>query len=264
MRRYSLLLAVSLTASWGCTLEEGEGPDDLEQSGDESTDAGELEPIGLPDSPGVLVPVPDSTEASPCPGGCNNPPVCQMGPGQCVVDPFNGTASCWYPNAWVGTTCDSGNPCMVAECNGGGCGNTWAHPPGKVCDDGNPATVNDVCDGAGNCAGVAGCPGGCNNPPECHMGPGQCQIDPFSGTASCWYPHAWVGTTCDGGNPCMTAECYGGSCNNVWPNIGQSCNDGNSCTTQDQCTAMGTCKGTYVCGGPKGPIDEPFDGPIPL
>ncbi len=250
----------------GCALDEDRDFDQnqLQTSGDESADgsadesAGEGEPYSGPR--GTAITAPGSTEAGLCPGGCNNPPQCQMGPGQCAVGP-SGKGTCYYQNVWVGYVCDAGNDCMVAECMGGGCVNVWPRSSGSSCDDGNPFTVDDECDGAGNCQGVAGCPGGCNNPPECQMNPGQCVVNP-NGTTWCAYPPALVGVTCDNGIQCMESECISGSCTNSWPSApGSSCNDGDPCTTQDHCDGAGGCAGNAGgCGG--GPGDGPVKGPI--
>ncbi|MEM7158216.1 MAG: hypothetical protein AAF799_35570 [Myxococcota bacterium] len=88
-----------------------------------------------------------------CPGGCDDPPVCQQGPGVCVVDPFGGSASCSYAPVFIGATCDTGFQCTIGECFGGGCATTGYAPRGTPCDDGDPCTAMDRCLGGGVCTG---------------------------------------------------------------------------------------------------------------
>jgi hypothetical protein len=84
-------------------------------------------------------------------------------------------------------------------------------PLGTACDDGAVVTTNDVCDGAGQCAGTDPCDGVvCPAPDSCH-----------------------VNTTCSGG------LCFAGAARSD----GTSCDDGNAATTADMCSS-GVCRGT--------------------
>ncbi|MEM9463296.1 MAG: hypothetical protein AAGF11_54645 [Myxococcota bacterium] len=192
-----------------------------------------------------------------CPGGCNNPPTCHVGPGVCLGG-ASGNPTCYYHKSY-GEFCDGGNPCLIAECIDGGCVNNDFRNAGTPCDDGDPSTVNDACDGWGNCEGEVTCPGGCNNPPTCHVGPGVCLDSAIDGP-TCYY-HKSQGEICDGGNPCMLAECIDGGCTNTYfLNAGTPCDDGNACTDGDQCNGVGICTGIPI---PCGPGPGPGPGPVP-
>lgn len=193
-----------------------------------------------------------------CPDGCTNPPPCHVGPGHCVVVPELGEASCIYVEMFNGMGCDDGFECTFSECVGGSCVTTWYLSEGTACDDGDPNTANDVCDDAGTCEGELTCPGGCTDPPPCKMGPGSCQLDPFSGEPTCVYANAFNGSVCDDGFECTFSECVGGTCVTAWSSpAGTSCNDGNRCTTNDSCDEFGNCRGVprWWCGG----FDEPLE-----
>ncbi|RKI23039.1 hypothetical protein D7Y27_43190, partial [Corallococcus sp. AB004] len=229
---------------------------------------------------------------------CNGAGVCagsatQCGspPGQCYAAAgacSDGTCSYSYKEA--GAACDDGDACTVDEtCNGaGGCAGTpvtCSSPPsqcfeaagtcsegacsyapkatGTACDDGNGGTINDVCSGAGVCAGVPAC----TTPPDaCHASPGT-----YSNGA-CTYPPKAAGTLCDDGNACTTGDvcngagtcggaalscnsppnqcyqsagtCSNGTCSYAPKSSGASCDDGNACTTGDVCNGSGTCGGS--------------------
>jgi len=168
---------------------------------------------------------------------------CSSPPGQCYV--AAGTCSggtCDYEHKAAGAECNDGDACTVGEvCNGaGGCAGTLVSctsPPGQcyeaagtcsegactyapkavgtACDDGNASTINDMCSGAGVCAGLVAC----TTPPSaCHDSPGTYT------NGVCTYPFKGAGTLCD---------------------------DANACTTADMCNGLGTCGGTeVVCNSP--------------
>lgn len=225
-----------------------------------------LGPDGEPLFPGQPI-LPDDGAIgpdAPCPGGCYDPPPCHSSPGLCMVDPYSGASQCWYPEVFNGMTCDNGNECTTAECVGGSCVTYGYRYDGFPCDDGDLSTVDDVCDGAGACEGTPTCPGGCNNPPPCRIGPGSCQVDPFSGTASCYYPPVFDGYVCDDGFECTYSECIDGSCVPYgYYSAGAPCNDGDPTTTGDVCDGTWNCEGTpfclpWECEDPDGPHGLPL------
>ncbi len=117
--------------------------------------------------------------------------------------------------------CDAG-ACQTSECDGAA--------QGTACDDGIPCTEEDVCDGAGGCAGTAvdcsaldsACSIG-----ECNAASGACEATP-----------AVNGTPCDDGDLCTEGEiCVGGSCSPGAPLV---CDDGDVCT-DDVCDPAAGC-----------------------
>jgi hypothetical protein len=153
---------------------------------------------------------------------------CNNSPGQCYVD--TGTCSggtCSYEYKAAGEQCNDQDACTVGEvCNGaGGCAGTpvsCTSPPntecyeatgtcgggvcsytpkaaGTACHDGNGGTINDVCNGAGVCAGVTAC----TTPPSaCHDSPGT------YANGACTYPLKAAGSSCAAGQICdATGQC---------------------------------------------------------
>jgi len=85
----------------------------------------------------------------------------------CTVDICNVSGGCEYTSL----SCDDGNACSMDSCNPSvGCVQTWL-PYGYSCDDADPLTENDICNGAGACAGTPadadgdGIPGSIDNCP---------------------------------------------------------------------------------------------------
>lgn len=212
----------------------------------------------------ALEEAPPATQSTPCPGGCVTPPPCHLSPGVCVDDGV-GNWGCWYPEAWIGSICDNGNPCVRSECQGGtNCVPYQNLSAGTVCDDGDPYTFADSCDGAGSCVGLIACSDPCNGPPACHAGPGQCLVD-SGGLNTCVYPEVPDGQSCDRSSECVSGQCSGGACLDAGPApAGTPCDDGDACTGSDQCDAAGTCAGvqdpTIGCSI----TPHPGDGPTPL
>jgi hypothetical protein len=138
----------------------------------------------------------------------------------------------------TGTACDDGDPCSVSdtcnllgrcegtpkdcseldsECSEGVCdedtGECQAAPSATAtsCDDDNPCTVEDECDGAGQCEGKER---------DCST----------------------LTTTCTEG----VCDPESGSCVAQATNSGEVCDDDDKCTTGDICSAGGTCEGESV------------------
>jgi hypothetical protein len=124
--------------------------------------------------------------------------------GKCTAMPAGsqaGHGSCAGYGTACGSACDGTNPTSCAFT-----------APNTGCSDGNACTYNDVCNGAGTCAGSAvSCPGNT-----------ACASYSCNGTATC-------------------AVSYGN---------GNGCDDGNACTYSDHCNGAGSCVGTTVtCQG---------------
>ncbi|NOK18538.1 kelch repeat-containing protein [Corallococcus carmarthensis] len=164
-------------------------------------------------------------------GACSGTSIaCEAPPGQCYQSAGScSDGSCSYAYKTAGASCDDGDACTLGEtCNGsGGCAGTpvsCTTPPGQcyqaagtcsggtcsyalkaagtACDDGNAGTVNDVCSGAGSCAGVVAC----TTPPDaCHGSPGT-----YS-NGTCTYPLKAAGTSCGPALICTaTGTCSSG------------------------------------------------------
>lgn len=186
----------------------------------------------------------------------------------CTVDWCSDSAGCTFFVGAVGTSCDDGDPCTLADA----CSSTVCVPGEPAdCADGNPCTV-DLCDVLnGKCAnswlgdGVPCLDADlCTYSESCSSGSciglatkcedsDSCTIDVCSaadGTCvfvlipNCGSPCA-VNETCDDGNPCTTNTCVAGECVQA-PDLSANCADGNSCTLQDHCQLLG---GSAVCKG---------------
>ncbi|REG37509.1 hypothetical protein ATI61_101495 [Archangium gephyra] len=155
-------------------------------------------------------------------GSCSQDSQCTTPPDQCHET--TGTCvsgSCEYPQKQTGSVCNDAIPTGVCfsssgTCEAGLCRASYK-ARGASCEDGQLCTVNDTCDGAGNCVG--GGPRACNSPPNpCFEPSGTCASD------TCTYKPIAKGKLCD---------------------------DGNSCTVSDQCNGAGICVGTEkVCNSP--------------
>jgi hypothetical protein len=202
-------------------------------------------------------------------GDCNDGNACT------TSDTCNSAGSC----AGTTTACNA-PPSQCHEpagvCSNGQCSYAFkAHT--ASCDDGNPCTVNDVCDGAGVCAGTTL---SCNTPPgQCHEWAGTCSNN------ACNYRVKPGNSSCDDGNSCTAGDvcsssgtCVGTqlSCNNLpsqcheWAGTcsnnacnyrlkptNSSCNDGNACTTSDVCNGNGVCAGAQLsCNSPPSQCHE--------
>lgn len=107
-------------------------------------------------------------------------------------------------------TCHTCNECTSVSCVGGSC--VLANlPMGTACNDENVCTVNDECDGNGNCVGLAfGIAGGPQ--PNCYT----TLCDPIMGVTTQYAP---FGGICDTGIPALqilegasTSTCINGLC----------------------------------------------------
>jgi hypothetical protein len=135
------------------------------------------------------------------------------------------------------------NQCQ--SCNPGSSTTAWTDKAaGASCSDGLFCTINDACDGSGNCASTAR---------DCSDGLG-CTLDVCNETLS-------VCTSVLNGGCVIAGVCYGGSTINPlnpcqvcdpststigWSNraAGTSCSDGLFCTANDTCNSLGLCTGT--------------------
>lgn len=92
--------------------------------------------------------------------GCACPPAgtaCDDGFPCTANDVEDGACNCAGTIVSAGTICALGSGCFSTSlCDGVNreCPISTPNPPGSPCDDGNPNTINDVCDGNGNCAGT--------------------------------------------------------------------------------------------------------------
>jgi hypothetical protein len=140
-----------------------------------------------------------------------------------------------------GNECTSGDTCYLGACvageviqcvnppcasdticvQGQGCVSNWM-PDGAVCDDGEPCTVNDTCNGDGECA--PGEPSDCNDSNPCTSE----SCNPVSG--ECEYE--LLNHACDDGDGCTVADfCTNGVC------VGQSLD----CSYLDGNCSIGIC-----------------------
>lgn len=133
------------------------------------------------------------------------------------------------------TTCDDGDPCTVGDhCNAGGnCepGAATFCPSPNACED------SVACDGMGGCTVVpmaAGLP--CDDLDLCTLD------DQCDGAGNCFGSlHPCLPGPCDN-----TVSCDGlGGCNHVLKAEGAECDDGDPCTADDRCSAEGLCVGTF-------------------
>ncbi|MDP6943715.1 MAG: glycine-rich protein, partial [Myxococcota bacterium] len=217
--------------------------------------------------------------------GCSHPPdeaICFDGD-PCTQDLCFGDGLCEHPGA-VGVLCDDEDPttlgdactataacagtpyvCTPTQCqatavqNGVDCDVTLP-PIGTGCDDENPATLDDVCDGQGGCAGV---------PYTCQTGLCEvtstpngvdCDVVYHDGSEGC--DDLDVSTrddACDGAGGCAgtpylctpdqceaTSTHNGVDCDVTYQNAIHPCDDGDVATKNDTCNGIGSCYGTYI------------------
>ncbi|HYQ03073.1 MAG TPA: Ig-like domain-containing protein [Polyangiaceae bacterium] len=182
-----------------------------------------------------------------------------------TVDDFDGgtsnavTLSVTVSGCSTAADCNDGNDCTSDVCSSGTCVNAKLSA-GASCNDQNSSTKNDVCDGAGSCAGT---------PYTCT--PSACESASVPNGTGCVGTPVSNGTACNDGNACtQTDSCQSGVCTgsnpvtcgaasacHVAPTCvpatglctspaqpdGTGCNDGNGCTQSDTCQS-GVCVGT--------------------
>jgi uncharacterized repeat protein (TIGR01451 family) len=201
-------------------------------------------------------------------GGCVSDPLDCDDHNLCTADscdPTNPAHPCINDSTQLGDLCNDGNVCTLDGCDPVLFCVFPPAPAGGACDDFLNCTLNDQCDGLGNCIGHSVCDDGL----PC--------TDDFADEANncaCDNPISFPGTMCDDGNVCTTgttcdgvggtvASCTGGtpldcddhnpctddSCDPVagcvHTNNAAPCDDGNACTSGDTCGG-GVCN----AGGP--------------
>jgi hypothetical protein len=194
---------------------------------------------------------------------CHVAGICDPATGQCSNLPADFGTPCDD-----GDACTTGDHCVLGECTGtpticqlvddpagcwnqptcdpatGTCTQPTPKPQGAPCDDGNLCTVNDVCDGAGTCAGTPKSCGGIVSgtcPQTCDPTTGEC----VAGAN---------GDSCIPSNfgQCQTGVCQDGGCVAVPASVGSSCFvvviPDNPCVT-GICSSSGDCVPTPVADG---------------
>ncbi|MCA9519430.1 MAG: hypothetical protein KC609_00590, partial [Myxococcales bacterium] len=195
----------------------------------------------------------------------------------------------------AGTSCDDGKFCTEGDecnekgecvgqqkdcsasgdqCNAGVCDETTKScttvpkPDTTPCDDGSYCTINDRCDGQGQCGGD---PRDCSasgdqcNSGVCDEDSKSCVKTPKSDTTPCDDgKFCTTNDTCDGqgqclGGPIRNCAGLGNACNEGYCDLdkdscqtrplakGKPCEDGKYCTINDTCDGAGTC----VAGEPR-------------
>jgi hypothetical protein len=137
--------------------------------------------------------------------------------------------------------CSDGNPCTAESLDPIlGCVTTFLEA-GSSCQDGNQCTVDDACDGAGNCTSTPApfltpCDDGNPCSYESYCWGEVCSGEPCLGCG--------FGFECDG-NPCTLEDaCVEGSygCRSGYPAVrGTPCSDESICTSGDSCNDTGLC-----------------------
>ena len=185
-----------------------------------------------------------------------------------VNDVWDGACNCISGPALV---CDDGNPCTFDSCNGvSGC--SFLPQSGSPCDDGDPTTLNDVCDGSGNCAGTAGCTdadldgffaiSGCGGAVDCDdanasVHPGATEVcngidDDCDGQVDELFCNISGQCFAEGqvnpGVPCLI--CISGVSQSAWTPrpAGTACAPGNGCTLF-MCDGAGVCVQSFRPAG---------------
>ncbi len=246
---------------------------------------------------------------SPVPGCCTQAEDCNDN-NPCTMDACNVlTGECHHSTLEDGTSCDAdqngctvgdkclfgvcvagspatcpptGNPCVRNKCQSVDSFNYICQSenlsPGSPCDDKSPCTVNDKCDGAGNCLPGSPVPGCCTQAEDCNDN-NPCTMDACNVlTGECHHSTLEDGTSCDAdqngctvGDKCLFGVCVAGSpatcpptgnpcvsnkCQSIDPfnyicqseNVpsGTPCDDANVCTSGDACNGLGACVGTPV------------------
>ena len=182
---------------------------------------------------------------------CAVPGVCTA-QGECVAASICDCVDC----------SDQEGTCFQATCNPdtGAC--DLPQPQDWACDDEDAGTSDDVCDGAGECAGTA-----------IACVPAQCEASSTPDGAACVVENKAAGVACDDGDPnthvdvcdgkgscagatyeCVPGTCEasstpnGSGCDVAFASQGAGCDDGDSGTKSDSCDGLGQCAGeAYAC-----------------
>jgi len=230
---------------------DGGGDTEAGEDGGEGGDHGEV-PVGCGDG---MVDVTEECDdgndvagdgCEPnCTYSCHLPADCEDGD-VCSTDHLcvsrGGGRVCTFTPAAEGTVCDDDSTCTDPDaCDREG---VCTGPPtasGTLCDnhlfcDGS----GDICDGAGNCAGVS--------MPPCPLS--GCTVDCDEATDTCIT--ATAGTTCRAAaHQCDTAETCDGTAmtcpDDAMATAGTVCDNGIDCDNPDQCDGAGNCNGTVGC-----------------
>jgi len=209
---------------------------------------------------GLYCTVDDACDGGVCTGGARD---CSEAAAECVAGVCDeaGRACVGQPIA-DGDLCDDGEYCSVNErCNGGVCGGGQPRDctaagggcvdgmcdedadqcvgdpliAGTPCNDGQFCTVNDSCDGLGNCQG---------DDRDCSALSNQCNQGGCDETAEqCVAVPANEGSGCDDGLYCTTGDtCQSGNC------VGsdRDCDDGDTCTLDTCDEANDACDNQLI------------------
>jgi|GEM_PF-1266686 len=176
-------------------------------------------------------------------------------------DDTTGSDSCNGEGLCVGVdlTCTPTQCQATSTPNGTGCDVTYKSNS-TSCDDSNLGTGNDLCDGAGACAGTA---------ITCTTT--QCEATSTPNGTGCDVTYKANTTSCDDANPatgsdlcngtgtcagtaivCTTSQCEatstanGTDCTVTYKSDTTSCDDGSNATGQDVCDGAGACAGTAI------------------
>jgi len=226
-------------------------------------------------------------------GGCSGTPISCPVTTTCTPSYTANGVGCTPNYAAAGSACDDNTDITADDkCDGmGGCKGTTINCPAPTqcilgyttdgkgctavffaptvgCNDNNNDTKNDLCDGAGGCAGTPiACPGATTCTPSystngsgCvpnHAAPGTgCNDGTFNTTNDvCDGKGGCAGTpvTCPAPTVCIPSyQLFKGICEPQYAASGTSCNDGNASTINDVCNGSGSCAGIVpvVCPQP--------------
>jgi hypothetical protein len=173
---------------------------------------------------------------------CNGQLFCNQQNGTCGLNPAT-VVSCVdsLPGDCSAVTCEPTTGACV----------TSAVAAGAPCEDGVACTLNQACDGSGQCSGgFSGC--GCAADWDCASvddgnacnGKVVCDLNalPFPTCAT------QAPAPCAPTSPCELAACdpKTGACNLSAAPTGATCDDGDGCTKADECVADGSCAGVAI------------------
>lgn len=177
-------------------------------------------------------------------GTCRHDPRSCDDANPCTIDscdPNFEIGGCRHAPAEIGTACDDGRACTLADvCINGIC-TAVPESPGSPCQDGNPCTTNDRCELGGNCGGTPAQVGS-----ACDDGDSCTSSDVCTATGTGSVDCQGVRRSCDDGDACTVDSCN--------PSTGEcaaspkSCEDGNACTADSCDPSSGQCLRSAVSG----------------